>query len=645
MVEEAGVELTLLDVEVTEKDGRPIHGLKKGDFVLYLNGREWPVYSVDDLCACEDLAATEDVAADDPGKTPSPPPVAPAAARGSSEPPTRFVLYLDFSQLQSDGRARAVSEAKRWIRDSLKPSDEVSIVAYATDAGLKERCPFTSDRQKLVDAVDAAHNDPKLFDAAAAFLPHRMCECGMYGGACVPDPAACPTYAVDEYFRSRRSLKALEQFLETLGESFGRKVVLYFNDSGVLMPGSLYGQGTHKGGDNFSLLDQVASAAIASRAAIYPVFTGDDLNGDAAVISGAAVNFGANLADATGGRYNRGMADLKKLMDAAAHAGCCTYRVGMQPPTGPRRDIYQVRVEAGGRKVSWLYRIHFDTELDRWLKRARSVLRNPAGSRDLPIGAALVPVKSSGGRWKLSVQVALDADAFAYLPGADGRDAQWQVGALVQREGGRESWEMLGVSSLHRKDTSGTAAALVHRTDLDDLRPGTYRLAAFVRDENTSLFGGAETVIDLPKPGVAGVAGPIVMRSPRKFFLAALPALAGKETKRSSVSAVREDALPTRTTPAIAREMLEAQTWLCPAPAGGAGTPVRFVSRDGVPQYRFDAAEPRPAGGCLLYTDAIDAARLPEGTYAYHFRWNAPGRTEPLESKVEFEVPVASAPR
>jgi hypothetical protein len=473
-----------------------------------------------------------------------------------------------------------------------------------------------------------------------------MCECGTYGGSCVPDPPRCPTYAVDEYFRSRRSLTALESFLETLGDAFGRKVVLYFSDSGALQPGSLFGQGTQKGGDNLGLLEKVASAAVASRAAIFPVFTGDDLDGDASVLAGAAANFGANLADATGGRYNRGQADLRQLMDAAARAGCCTYRVGIQPPAGPRRDVYQVRVEAGGRKVSWLYRVHFDTELDRWMKRARGVLRNPAGSQDIPIAAALVPVLSRGGRWKLSVQVALDADVLAYLPGAEGRDAQWQVGALVHREGGDASWEMLGVSSLHRKSTAGAAAMIVHRTDLDDLRPGTYRLAAFVRDENTSLFGGAEAVIDLPKAGSAEIAGPVVMRSPRKFFMAALPALAGKETKRSSVSTIREDALPEHVGPEVSRESLEAETWLCPAaPGEGAPAPIRFVSKDGVPQYRLEAAEPRPAGGCFLYADAIDATKLPAGAYSYHFRWRDPNRTELRESKVDFVIPAAPAPR
>ena len=616
LVEEAGVELTLLDVEVTDENGRPIRGLGLDDFAITVNWKDWPVYSVDDLCDCEELPSTAVSAS--------------APARRLSENPARFVLYFDFSQLQPDGRAGAVVEGKRWLRESLRPGDEASIVTYGTDAGLNERCPFTSDRRKLAEAIDAAHADPKQSDAWPAFLPLRMRECGL-------DPSKCPTYAVDEYFHSRRALTALHAFLERLGETPGRKTVLYFNENSVLQPGRLYGQEEDKGGDFTGVLEDVSSVAIASRASVYPVFAGQGA-------SGAAVNFGANLADATGGRYNRGLFDLRSLLDKTARGGCCVYRLGLRPPAGAARGVYQVRVEAGGKKVPWLYRVRFENKLDRWLQSARAVLRNPEGARDLPIAAALVPIRSAGGRWTLSVQVALDADTFAYLPAGEVRSAQWQVGALLHREGNDATWEMLGVSSIKRSSVAGPGADVVHRRDIDNLRPGIYRLAAFVRDENTNLFGGAETVIELPKPGSDRIAGPVVMRSPRKFYRAALPALAGKAANSSSVSELREDALPERVAPLATLETIEIETWLCPDEAHqGAVAPARFVSKNGVALFQFEPAEPRTAGSCLMYADAIDAARLGEGAYSYHFRWNAPGSAEPRETEAHFRIAAPPA--
>ena len=633
LVEETGVDLTLVDVEVTDKNGRPIRGLKKDDFAITLDWKAWPVYSVDDLCEREELPSTV-VDEGLPGALIG---SRPALADRRPENPARFVLYFDFSELQSDGRARAIAQAKRWIRESLRAGDEASIVTYATDAGLKERSQFTSDRRKLAAAIDAAEADTKQTEAWPAFLPHRMCECGTSSGACKPDPTQCPSYAVNEYFHTRRALEAFRAFLDALGDIPGRKAVLYFNEDGVLQPGSLYGQDEHQGGDNTVLLDDLSSVAIASRATVYPVFAGDHL--EPSVLPGAAVNFGANLANATGGRYNRGLLDLESLMDKAARAGACVYRIGLRPPDGAARGAHQVRVEAGRTKVPWIYRVRFENPLDRWLDRARAVLRNPAGAVDLPLAAALVPLRTTGGRWKLSVQVALDADAFAFLPAVEGRSAQWQVGALLHREGNNESWEMLGVSNVTRKGAAGPGTAVVHRRDIDELRPGTYRLAAFVRDDNTSLFGGAEAVIELPQAGSGRIAGPVIMRSPRKFSMAALPALAGKDIKGTSVSQLREDALPQRAAPVATGESLEIETWLCPGAArNDAPLPVRFVSKNGTPVFRFEPGEPRDAGGCLMFADVIDAAGLGAGVYSYHFRWNVPGKAEPQEATATFEI-------
>jgi len=443
---------------------------------------------------------------------------------------------------------------------------------------------------------------------------------------------------VDEYFHSRRSLKALRGFVERLERTPGRKALVYFNQTGVPEPAGLYGQGDETVGDDRRLMEEVASVATASRVRLYPVTTGDELNPDTSYFTAEAHNLGANLADGTGGRTNRGLSDLRAFMDATARAGCCIYRVALRPPEAASRGVYQLHVNVRGVEVPWLYRIRFESALDRWLKEARGVLSNPTGSRDLPIAAALVPTPAAGGRWNLSVQVAVDADAMTYLPAAKGRDARWQVGALLQGEGGDESWEMLGLSSLHRKGEVQRTAAIVHRREIEDLAPGPFRLAAFVRDETTGLFGGAEASIELPRQGSERIAGPVILRAPRKFFLAALPALAGKAKSATSVSQVREEALPVDA-PLVAGDALVAETWLCPNPKTGAGPPpVRFVSRDGVPIFRFEEGAPKPAGRCLLFTDPIDAHRLAAGRYAYHFRWNAPGNAEPQEAEAAFEI-------
>jgi VWFA-related protein len=621
LVEQTGIELLLLDVEVVDANGRPVRGLTQDDFEITVNWKPWELYSVDELCACDDQAPAAEEA---PGGA------APPAPRLAAET-RRFVLYFDFSQLQAGGRGRAVGEAKHFIEESLRPGDEASIVTYASLTGIVERTPFTSDRQRLLAGIDAAQNDPKQVDAWPTFLKERIRRCG-------EEPSECPIYAVDEYFYARRSIEAFRAFFETLEKPPGRKAVLYLDENTALQPGAYYDQGDQVGGDFTGTVQELASAATSARANIYPIVLGDEF--------AAPMSFAASLAGATGGRHNRSLADLRSTIDATARAGCCTYRIGLKPPPGKERGTFQVRVEAAGKKLPWVYAVRLDDEIDRWLKETRAVLRRPGGARDLPVSAALVPVRASGGRWTLSIQVALDADALTYLPVRGGRAVQWQVGALLHDRDSDATWEMLGVSSVQRKETAGRMGAVVHRRDIEGMRAGTYRLAAFVRDETTSLYGGAEAILTIPPPRADAIVGPVLLRAPRKLSVAALPAMKGKEAKRSSVSQPREDALPPPAAPFGSSEALEARTWLCAAKASeDRAQPVRFLSRSGVPLYRFEPAKLGATGDCLQLTDSISTTGLSPGHYEYHVRWAVPGRDEPEEAFASFEIATPLAER
>ncbi len=622
IVEEVGVRLTLLDVEVTDAKGKPVRGLRTADFAVTLDGRPWPVYSVDDLCACDpDPSADSTAGPAPPAAAPDPGQLPPAAAR----PPDnslRYAIYFDFSQLQLDGREAAIREASRWLRETLRPPDQAMVVAYASTPGVKEICPFTSDKDELLRAVDAVSRDPAFVDPWPAFLARRMCECSGYPPSeyCKVDPLKCRPHALDEYFHSRRSLHALRGFLETLRDEPGRKAVLLFNQNGVIQPGRLYRQDALTTNDQTPLLEEIGGVATAARAAVYPAFTGDFVGPNERLTS-LAINFGANLADFTGGRHNRGASTLGPFLDAAGRA-CCVYRVAIEPSQKLRRGVHRVRVEVAGRALSWTYRVVLEDELDQWLRRARSVLRKPAESRALPVRAGLVPSAASGSRWGLRAEVVVEADSLSFLPGSEERRAEWEVGALLHEEESGRRWEMLGISSMHRKGETGHAGFVLHARELDALRPGTYRLAAFVRDRAADLFGGAEAVVTLPRPGSNGVAGPVLMLSAQRHYPAALPPLTRKRGGESRVREAHRGSLPAGTLPVEAGEVIEARTWICPK--GGAAdpeAPIRYLARDGSPLYRFEAARHEPAGACLEFSDRIETGSLEPGAYFYHFRW------------------------
>src|SRR5262245_28907016 len=81
--------LTILDVEVTDRAGNPIHGLTQGDFTARLDGQLWPIYSVDDLCGCIPEPSTGAVA-------PTSHLAAPSEIRHPAtavDEPVRFILF------------------------------------------------------------------------------------------------------------------------------------------------------------------------------------------------------------------------------------------------------------------------------------------------------------------------------------------------------------------------------------------------------------------------------------------------------------------------------------------------------------------------------------------------------------------------
>ncbi|HKQ60375.1 MAG TPA: hypothetical protein VJS92_03760 [Candidatus Polarisedimenticolaceae bacterium] len=625
--ERAAVKLFLLDVEVTNRDGSPRPGLRPEEFAVSLDGRDWPIYSVDDLCAC---AAPGPQAV---GPSGSPPPAARAASEAID--PVRFVLFFDFSQLQADGRELATEEAKRWVGDHLAPGQEAMVVGYAPQPGVVELCPFTQDKGALVRAIEAGYRDPRLIDAWPSQLGRRLCDCGMIPSVtCSRDDITCLHHLKDEYAHGRRSLQAIEGFLEGLVEQPGRKAVVLFNQNGMLALDRLYGFDGDRH-DLASTLDEVGGTATTAHAAVFPAFAGNRLS-DGGAPGALAVNFGANLADFTGGRYNSGSPGLGSLLAGAARSRCCVYRIALEPPPRPARRSHHATVRVGGQALPWRYRLRFETGIDGWFRRARTVLRNPRQARELPVAAALVPMRNAGGRWDVAVQVALNPDSLAYLPQAEGRQAKWSVGVLLYRLDGDKSWEMLALSRVRRAEGSDSAA-IVHARNIEGMRPGRYRLGAFVRDEISDQFGGAEAVLELPEPGTDQLGGPILLRSgPR--FVASLPLLGAGGADSTRVKDASEGPYPASDVAIPAGELLEAVTWYCPKRTSSPA-PVRFVARGDEPLFRFPSAPGEPSAECRSVSDPIETSELAPGVYTYHFRWNG------SDLETDFEIAPSASRR
>ena len=613
LVERTRVTLLLLEVEAVDRKGQPMPGLAQSDFVVRLDGRRWPVASFDNFCGAGETGPE------------SPPPSdarMPDTRQASPARADRFVLFMDFGEMTLAGRSNAIDAARQWVADSMRPGDEAMLAGYSTRSGTVVLQEFTGRREALTAALDRARRDLSNIDEFPDGLETRV-------EICRNDPSACIQFAREEYWQGHRSLKALEAFLGRLESVPGRKHLILFHQNGMLFPGEIYGGVP---GDHVSLTNEVDAQATAAQTAIHTARVG--ALDRVPEFDGAARSLGGRLAEGTGGRYNLGPSDLGTTVAAAGSRGRCLYVLGLEPPSQPSRRIYTASVTARGVTLPALLQIRFRTELDQWLRKASAVLASPGQARDVPLTAAILPRHAGSGRWSVSIQVAVDEDALVQVPSAGRSRGEWEVGAVLQPTERRGKWEMFGSFTLAQPAEVRSNPVLVHERQIEGLRPGPYRLTAFVRDRIANLFGGAQALLSLPDPRGGGGSGPVLVRPGRLRIVSALP-LTG--TPPAADAAGRRDvgAVPAASITLSAGETLDILTWICPGERAASPALRRFLVKDEVPIFRLPDASLQPAGDCFLLDDPIGPHALGPGHYTYELQWGLPGASLRLEHPIE----------
>lgn len=156
--EEVQVDEVLLDVLVTDKKGNVIIGLKPDDFVVEEDGK--PV-ELTGLTFYSNSRFVE--------------PAGAARAKGISVdrvPEDRYFILFFHDQRQQGSsllnngpqQLEAARQARRWVRESLLPSDWVAVASY--DYKLKLHQDFTHDKGAVIRAIDdaIAGKDPSFKD-------------------------------------------------------------------------------------------------------------------------------------------------------------------------------------------------------------------------------------------------------------------------------------------------------------------------------------------------------------------------------------------------------------------------------------------------------------------------------------------------
>jgi hypothetical protein len=446
----------------------------------------------------------------------------------------------------------------------------------------------------------------------------------------------CFTDAKDEASQGRRSLEALELFTGTLEDIPGPKQILYFNQNNLIYPRKLYPQvpGVQAWSipDHLKLLERIAATATANRATInvatMPTNIGD-------ILWEEAGNLGWNLADFSGGTASRTLYDLPGTLDRAGRE-CCMYRLSVQVPEDPPRRTLRAKVAVRGQTLDLSYRVRFYTPQERWFRHARLALMTTSRSSDSQVQLALLPVARREGKWSVEAQVALALQDLELVPGVTERTGRWRVGALLHREDGNKTWEMLTLAQATLKGKGSIGLQALHSKRIDNLEPGAYRLRAFVEDAAMSRFWSREVTLTLPAGGKQTgeepwLSSPVpARRIDGRLDLDLAPVT--KELPVSSlVGAPAAGFVPMNEADVVAGTILEFRTVLCPAPAEGPEpSTVSILLQEDRPLARLPAAAFESAGECATLTETLDTSALAPGDYTYRLRLKQDDKEDPL---------------
>ena len=255
--------LVIIDVDVRDKSGKPIEGLKAKDFTILEDDK------AQKLTVFEYQRLETDALPAEPEPPPAVKnPVAKAAAAPKPVEAKRaitpsaagqirykdrrlLVMFFDFSSMPQEDQFRAQSSALKFLDTQITAADMVSIMTFSNKLQVVE--DFTNDREKLRATIKGFHigeGSDLAIDATVG------------DGSEGEDNGAAFTADETEFsvFNTDRKLSALESAAKMLGSLPEKKALVYFS-SGVGKTGL----------ENQSQLKATTNAAVKANVAFYPI--------------------------------------------------------------------------------------------------------------------------------------------------------------------------------------------------------------------------------------------------------------------------------------------------------------------------------------------------------------------------------------
>ena len=510
-------DLVRIDVEVKDKSGKPVMGLKEDQFTVTDDGKpqKISIFTYQDIEKMETAAADSSapivVAIDSPTPTPR------EAVATQIRDHRMIVLFFDLTSMQADDILRAHDAALKYVRKQMTPADLVSIVTFA--ARLTVWADFTNNHATLEKAIARLTPDvaSQLADPLYAAAQNGEYDVQQYTGA---------AYTADETefnaFNTDQKLLAVQGLVNVLAAIPGRKAVVEFT-GGI----------TQTGEENRTELRAATDAANRADVSIYSIdarglfaeIPGGDVTTNAAtgtsMFTGASVYHQmdtrqdsrdtlATLSSDTGGRAFFDLGDLSDAFPKIQQENGGYYLLGYYLGANVKHDgrwrPIRVKVNAPGAHVR--YRTgyyaprdfqHFQSE-DRQQQLA-DAMRSENPVVELPIAVETSMFRLNEQQVYVPIDAKISSSALDWAEKHDRREAAFDFAAEVRAvPSGRSVAQLQDMIHVH---LDAQRFQQVHQSNLlyqggVVLAPGTYRLKFIARENESGRIGTFEQAIEIP---------------------------------------------------------------------------------------------------------------------------------------------------
>jgi VWFA-related protein len=510
-------DLVRIDVEVTDKSGKPVKGLPQTDFIVTEDDKPVKVsyFSYSDIEKIETAGEQEQAPVVIPLANNTP--AQSEALENQTRDRRMIVLFFDTSSMATDELLRARDSALNFVRKTMSPADLVGVVVYANTLKVLE--DFTNDRKKLAAAVQSL--TPGMTSQLAtndyAAATNGESDVSEYTGA---------AYTADEtefnVFNTDEKLAAVQSLANVLAAIPGKKSVIQFT-SGITQTGEENRTQLRAATDAANRAD-VSIYAVDSRGLMAEIPGGDATTGSASgnsAFTGAQVfkqqdsrqdsrDTLATLSSDTGGKTFFDLGDLGDAFKGVEADNTGYYLLGYYIGANIKHDgkwhDIKVKVKDPGVHVRFRNGYYAPKDFQHFANEDRETQLQDAMRSELPIVDLPLAVETSMFREGTNqVYVPIDAklasSALDWAKKHDRREAAFdfsvEVRAMPSGQEAAELRDTVRVRLDNQRYEQVSQTNLVYEGGVL-LPPGNYRMKFIARENESGKIGTFEQPLVLP---------------------------------------------------------------------------------------------------------------------------------------------------